>query len=491
MHLSRRTLLFPFALLFFVGCGPDDGNTDPPNSNDVTGTIVDVHVTDEGDVEHARDATTASVAALVLGDDGKFTRIDGTIESNGAFVIPGVPQGSYLLELEKGSITTRIVTSERSLDLGGLYAGRPDVVRLKGETTLDLEVDGLLSWQDPDSLEMFSVGAGTDCLLSVAPAVGETALNAAVNMFDACFDASGAEAPAAIEASKGDKTIITQLGTYGDPAVGNVYVSVRKALAPQSLEVADGKAVTLSGSFADVPQKMATVSWDTASFASIAADVHPLAAPRAFELYMGVEPGGADRTTSSANPTLLTYQTDDPAALLTSFQYGNPFPGEWAEYYSTYVSHSFPLTVPGSMNSRPATATLSQSGPVSSLSGTKLGIVITPPRDIKVNGQATASELTGIGTTPTVSWSAPTQGKAAWYSVIVRKLDPMGGPTRSAGSIRTTETSVTLPPGLLETGSYYYLMVRASTSAYEPKAPLKFGAGPGGSAEGLTSMLSP
>jgi hypothetical protein len=157
------------------------------------------------------------------------------------------------------------------------------------------------------------------------------------------------------------------------------------------------------------------------------------------------------------------------------------------------VFYSIMLTAPGSMTPRRATATMTYGGAGAPAAGTTFAPALTPPREIKINGQAATADLTGVGTNPTVSWTAPSKGNAVSYTVTVRKLDPMGGPTQTISNVRTRETSVILPPGMLENGSHYFLRVRAIDRTPDPQAPYQYPGPSAGvsSAEALTSMISP
>jgi hypothetical protein len=71
---------------------------------------------------------------------------------------------------------------------------------------------------------------------------------------------------------------------------------------------------------------------------------------------------------------------------------------------------------------------------------------------------------TGIGTTPTVAWDAPTVGTPGQYVVVIRRVFDNGGFAASqyVATIRTAAMSVVVPPGLLETGESYTFLIAAS-----------------------------
>ena len=76
--------------------------------------------------------------------------------------------------------------------------------------------------------------------------------------------------------------------------------------------------------------------------------------------------------------------------------------------------------------------------------------------------------LSGVGTTPTLTFDPPSLGSPDAYTVIVRSLEDISDTDgnvlsrhRTVANYTTYDTSVTLPEGILETGKYYTLLVRA------------------------------
>lgn len=66
--------------------------------------------------------------------------------------------------------------------------------------------------------------------------------------------------------------------------------------------------------------------------------------------------------------------------------------------------------------------------------------------------------VTKVGLTPTVSFSAPTQGAPDHDTVTVRTLEDV---LDGDGTVLSEATSVQLPAGLLAAGSYDYFQVSA------------------------------
>jgi hypothetical protein len=74
-----------------------------------------------------------------------------------------------------------------------------------------------------------------------------------------------------------------------------------------------------------------------------------------------------------------------------------------------------------------------------------------------------------VGLTPTLEWTAPAIGQVSFYRIDVTGLEVVSGRTvgRSLGSIMTRNTSVTLPPGILEANVPVVITIGAVVSTSE------------------------
>ena len=97
---------------------------------------------------------------------------------------------------------------------------------------------------------------------------------------------------------------------------------------------------------------------------------------------------------------------------------------------------------------------------------------IAPPigavQNLKINGMAAATDLNGITATPTITFDPPTLGTASSYSVSLQAVTVTNGTprARAVAAFRTQGTSITVPPGILMTGTYYVCLI---TSNYAPQ----------------------
>lgn len=101
-------------------------------------------------------------------------------------------------------------------------------------------------------------------------------------------------------------------------------------------------------------------------------------------------------------------------------------------------------------------------GPVAQFSGVAQPH-LSPPRQVRIAGQAATAPLSGVGQTPLAEWTAPALGTPERYTVVVYELVPTGGQLvpRVAGQVLTKQTSARLPPGLVGTGGTWVLSVQA------------------------------
>ncbi|MDC0747977.1 hypothetical protein [Polyangium mundeleinium] len=476
-------------LLGALGCS-GGGETPNPPFFDVTGTIVDLHLTEGGDATNVRDPGQFEIAALVPGEDGAPRELVAEVAEDGTFRIRDLPEGPYDLRFTElfgtGTRPPRfIMGAPRTIDLGRVFVGRPDAEPIAtGSTTeLELTLDGLSAWGEGSSIEVFSLGAGT--IGTLPPANGMQPAMGATQVTDFRVATSELVVPNLVAGDAGDQVYFTQMvGTAGP---GAPYRSVRKAFGPTSFTLADGATTPVEGTFVNATPKKLAVSFDDAAFQALAASVHPEATIAGKDVRIGVEPGGADRTSVSPTPDLLLFSGLPAAQPPAEFVYGTPFPDGWAEVAAVQVSYAVTHVMPTGIPKTTAVA-IGRSGPVSSFSGA-VAPPLGPPLDIRVNDQPAYGELLGIGKTPTVTWSAPSLGKAAAYVITLRRLDPGGQLTRTMASFSTNEPVLRIPDGLLDVGYYYYLRIGVRDE-FDSTAPLQVQSSRA-YAEAITGVLSP
>ncbi len=478
--------------LLTVGCGGNDGKTPgspPVPVSDVKGSIIDTHVTETGDVSSTRGPTNFEIAALVKNQDGTSSEIFAAINIDGTFVIPKVPDGPYDLRFVElvgtGALPPRyVMNAPRDIDLGRVYAGRPDATAISIKpTNLSLTATGLEPWVDGDILEMFSLGSSAAGALvptsGTYPKAGDTALT------NYRVDTSELLNPTLVEGTKGDKAFVTQLSGVAEPLLAP-YQSVSKVFEPSSFTQTDGTPTDLSGAFTDVPAKTWTADIDIGPFSSLKSAVHSTATVAGKNIRIIAEPGGT-RATTSITPNLLICEAVAVGKFPSSFSYGNPFPSSWAEIGTVDVSYSVQHMAPTGIT-KSTIVSIGQSGPIESITAPTTP-VISPPLDIQINGMSAQDTLSGVGSSPTITFTPPAIGMPAVYIIALRRLDPGGGTTRTTAIFSTTDTKIQIPEGLLDFGYYYYVRVSVR-AAFDIKQPFKSGT-TNAFASALTGVLTP
>ena len=458
--------------IYSIGCGDSVDHSPPtpgPPVSDVKGTLVDIHVTESGDVPATLAPSQFEVAAVFPGDDGKPREILAVIDKSGMFVISNVPEVPYDLRFVEfygaGTLPPRyIMNAPRNIDLGRVYVGRPDAELVEtNPSEIALTATGLEPWSDGDTLELFSLGSGSAGPLvptgGTYPAAGATSLS------DYRVDTSRLLNATLVNGGKGDTAVITQLAGTAHPTAP--YHSVRKVFEAPSFTQTDGTLANVSGAFSDVIQEQLPIDISASEFNAFAGAVHKAATVSGKNIRIIAEPGG-ERATTSMTPTLLLCEALPSATLPASFSYGNPFPPAWAEVVSADVSFVMTHTAPTGI-SKSTAVTIGQSGPVGSFA-TPVVPLIGPPLDIKINDMPAHDTLTGIGFSPTITFSPPSVGTPAAYIVAIRRLDPGGSTTRTMAIFSTTEPMLRIPEGLLDFGYYYYfrISVRANFDIAQP-----------------------
>ncbi len=151
----------------------------------------------------------------------------------------------------------------------------------------------------------------------------------------------------------------------------------------------------------------------------------------------------------------------------------NPYPAAWAfEHYEAW----FLSPSPDGMSYFQSLLTLNRPlGP-----GTPIQPVLSPPRDLRINGLALTGTLTDVGTSPVLSWTAPRIGQPTSYVVRVLMMGGFGASDVAALWVPGDVTSITFPPDVLrKEGRSYTVQVIANDMTRQDirKAPRRIGLG--------------
>ena len=496
MRRGRRV----WAVAFVVGCGsssnkpPDAGVDSPPDAplRTIAGAY-NVRVTNAaGSTELPVNLSQTTIAALVPPD---FTAYPGSSAAAGTFTIPGVPAGTYYLQIA----SHYFVLSANSVDLSFDALGRATDSFATSPTDLTFDVTGLTAWQTTDELALFSTETGTAAYAmqasanAGAPAASDTSLSGFV------YDLSHADQRALIDTTMGDHAVFSQLSTQSDGT--RSYRTIAHTLSPSTLTVANGGSATISGAV-DTPAASATLSavWDRPAFAAqVAANAPGSSSDNYSTFALTAMLDGAAKGHYSEGPDIVVYAPGyqpDSTTLTTSWSYADPYPADWTRIvFLRYYGYRFAragstgVAVFSRMLAHENLATVTAQAPIEPIVGL--------PHDPLVNGQAAngTATLTAVGTTPTIAWSAPTLGTVSRYYVAVSRVQVQGtsAALQQVIEIETSDTQVTIPPNVLASGQLYTFEIAARSlpSAIDLTAtPYAFGL-PEGFASITTTTVTP
>jgi hypothetical protein len=124
--------------------------------------------------------------------------------------------------------------------------------------------------------------------------------------------------------------------------------------------------------------------------------------------------------------------------------------------------------------------------------------LVSPVQNPTINGLSLFADRTGVTTTPTLAWTAPSLGTPQGYKIVVYQLSGGAGVPTTASVAHNvyldgTQTSLTLPSGILVAGTTYcFKIVAYSDSTYDPTAaPYAANRFPYGLSESLSNLVTP
>ena len=437
------------------GTGGSGGGTAGPG--DVTGTGTRTFLlADGGTTSDQPNLSTSQVGAWITLDGGLVYRM-GTGQTNGTFVIPNVPQGPYLLRLN----STFYATSTRAVNLDFDTVGRPNAMPATIDPTdLTFNVSGLNPWEDYNYLSLISFNAGQSDLVgfeyygTLAPTFGATSYAGTLNY----FLYSNAFGSALIDSAQGDVAYLVQHDYVVDGGVG-ISNPVR-SMEVSSLSMADGQLSTITGVLAAPPTTSFTYDYRAADFRVAATQLNAGTTSFFFgTLYQ--TPHARQSTVDSFAQTLYWYAYE-PSAPPTTLAVGLPYGASWSTVayvgYGTETPRTLPNATPMRFNSQFISIITLQA-----LISAPVQPVLGPPVTARINGSDLLVDQSGVGTTPTLTWGAPTLGTPQRYRAKVDRLGISNGATRVAATFTfdTAGTSVTFPPGLLVAGQTYVITLSA------------------------------
>jgi hypothetical protein len=425
------------------------------------------------------DLSSLQVAAIVT-VDGSTTTLPGTGASDGTFSIPNVPKGTYTLQVG----TEFTVTSADNVDLGLVELGRPNRVPVIDPTAtgLDITATGMQPWEDGNILSAYSPTANDwwfffDTTMATPPTPGQTTLTNVPVAFDD-------PASAAADHMQNDPFALIQY-TNKTANDGTVYQAATKIMNLGGFTTTEGQFAPVNGAFTDLPQTetltldVRELEWDNAAGwdGSHLTLLNPLAVPVDFvrltdlaapSLGMDLlgQPGGSNYGNMSATIDYMFIQAPPGKnSMLSNLTFGRPDIAGFTYAPALFAGMTYRVQyqLPGTVNPTNQFLNFSTMRIANTTSFTVLPS-IGPVRDPKFDDRTLFQEQQNVSPTGTITWSAPAFGSPTHYTIRFVKLTANANNNTAKATVanlHTTDTSVTVPPGILETGATYYLIIIA------------------------------
>jgi hypothetical protein len=455
----------------------------------ISGAFTDVHQADTGNPTSLPSTVAAgeTVAAIVAmqGASTGFMTFPGNLTTSGTFTIPGVPPtGHYFFAILPPSPPAHILEMSGSApDLSRVLSTRVDLVAAGGQTRAALAVTNLDSWATGDHFTILSSQAGVD----FEPSTGTLAAGA--TQFNHTAFWSGGLA----DASKSDVVYFLQAvaGTAGTGTLLANTTNVTKCTSLSNLTLANGGTTNAAVALTAAPQTGSVQgSMKFSQFDALAASVNPNAKSSAFLMEVFSEPHSVAYPdhpfTGSAGlfGLALTFTAPPADTDYGTLVYGQCLDPLWKEKRN--VSYQFTVPIAGTTIAS-FVASVSADEPMTPAPGA-VAPVIGPVKSPQIAGKDAFTAQSGVTVQPAFSWTAPAVGTASSYT-----LEVFNASTQAAVFAETVYgTSLTVPPGLLSSGTTYFAVITSRQAAFDTldAAPLREGT-PVYSAQAVTAAFTP
>lgn len=434
------------------------------------------------------DLTGVSFRAYVTGSGGALVPVVGTGFANGTFTIPDVPDGPYLLRADR----TFVATDAGVVDLGFAQFTRRDAVPLENPVTaqMHLQLSNLIGWQATDQWQLFSpivddyaFGLATSHPL----AAGSSSMDVTIDAGDLDTGFNAITPP--------DELYVSQLTTTDDDGIP--YLSMRRLFSTTTAELVDSETDSITGAFTDVSgAATGTFDFRGSEFWALRSSITPSIEPDALPLLdVFGQPGSLEHGSFSATPDYLIYTSVSTAdTMLTNASWGE-IPGGFETAVLAVVSTAKPYLAAGASVPHEETGGIASATSLAEATSGPIAPRMSPVRNPKLDGGDLFAPASGVGLTPTFTWDPPAVGTATRYSVRIRALvrDPVDSSrtrARLIATFHTSQTSVTVPPGVLEPGGSYMVRIRASDPPFPASIPNRT-TFPLATADVLSAVFSP
>jgi hypothetical protein len=434
--------------------------------------------------------------------------VPAVLAEDGTFAIDVAPSGPYWLRIVDGRHSREDVylyTDATTVDLDRDVVGSDRGVATSADTRLVIDAAGLSPWQDSDDGDVLIPDLGYSS--SLFPFF---AANTPVTDDSALVDLTYFWVTQPLPSQpQGDDALFAQLRPAHDDALGLDYTTPIKMFQSAPVTIADGATATVTGTFVDPPALDVPINWTRSAFVAQGAAMHAPGCTAVLddEIYwVHALPDhaahgdfarrfGGIADIPDAGPRVIDQIFSlDETDLVGTFHVRNPYPSDWLHArYSVSFAIRCPLAGLGAPGNTEA-----EIGVITDQLGNDPVVpLIGPVTAVQIAGRDANGPQAGVGSAPTISWSAPGFGKATSFEVHLQEVDlsPFGGLAvhETAELIVPGDiTSVPLPRDVLLSGATYMLQIRAISRAGQTTKTAPFRSGiPLGYADLFTSYFQP
>jgi hypothetical protein len=148
--------------------------------------------------------------------------------------------------------------------------------------------------------------------------------------------------------------------------------------------------------------------------------------------------------------------------------YGNPYPASFARVGLALVQFRVRRAMPnpdgGTSSQASIFGLIRADEPLATMQLNPLRPAISPVQNPTLNGVSLFNDQSSVGDQPTIAWTPPSLGVPTHYQVAFREMTLNGSITVRGpvfARIHTTATSVKVPPGILQPGRTYVIIIGA------------------------------
>jgi hypothetical protein len=421
-----------------------------------------------------------SVAASFPTPNG-YLPFAGTGAADGTFSIPEVPGCGTWVRVQ----TSWYWATSDAVDLTDPLTGRADVATAGPSTEIDVDATGLAPWHGEASVELVAPS-------NAAFAVHDFGLGELPDGTTTATVVYGWEGNPHFTTA--DKATLVQYSPYDTPFVTSTNVPLIRALTIGAIEpfaTADGTTTHASVAMAPVTADHTThFTLDRPAFFAalpeMALSTHPPRHPQQewnadiHGTFTGA--GGYGATVDLA--VVFGLRASPGPVDLGTITFPNPLPADWELRGTIQFDYPTPLSADGiTIASYPGAPEsidyrivneLRCDSTLADFEARTVKPVIPEPANLRIGGDRVRAHPDGDGTevlsqgagpTPTIEWDPPAYGAAQSYTLIFHSF---ATPSKMV-QIRTTDTTVRVPPDTIDPAHAYYFILLTESAADGPR----------------------